>query len=125
MHEGHPVFRVETSSGWDLRARAESAALPLAAAAQPSVSTNDAVVAEVNKQRVATHAFIEQSARLNQQLAGLSQSISQMAELAKQNVAIQRDLTAMRERLSAVDAQLRDRQPSALPRPQKPTEDKW
>src|ERR1700720_312819 len=74
MHEGHPLYRVETSARWDLRPN-NGAALPRRnTIQQPSVSANDAVVAEVNKQRAATRVFTEQTAALNQRLGELSQA---------------------------------------------------
>ena len=51
----------------------------------PLVSANDAVVAEVNKQRAATRAFTEQTASLNQKLAELAEVVGQTQEIAKQN----------------------------------------
>jgi hypothetical protein len=49
MHEGHPLYRVETSARWDLRPN-NGASLPRRnTVPPPSVSANDAVVAEVNK----------------------------------------------------------------------------
>ena len=64
MHEGHPLYRVETSARWDLRPNDNDMhTVPRRRHVQaPSVSANDAVVAEVNKQRAATRAFTEQTA---------------------------------------------------------------
>ena len=92
--------------------------------ATPSLSANDAVVAEVNKQRAATRAFTEQTAALNQRLGELSQAVGQTEEIAKQNLALKRDVADLREHLDALDTQLRERK--ALPSSQpSPLEDKW
>ena len=124
MHEGHPLYRVETSSGWDLRPN-NGAALPRRNTVQPpSVSANDAVVAEVNKQRAATRAFTEQTAALNQRLGELSQAVSQTKEIAKQNLELKRDVATLREQLDALDVKLRERKPAASS-PSPSPQDKW
>jgi hypothetical protein len=124
MHEGHPLYRVETSARWDLRPN-NGAALPRRNTVQPpSVSANDAVVAEVNKQRAATRAFIEQTAALNQRLGELSQAVGQTKEIAKQNLELKRDVATLREQLDALDLKLRDRKPAASS-PSPSPQDKW
>jgi hypothetical protein len=124
MHEGHPLYRVETSARWDFRPN-NGASLPRRNVVQPaSVSANDAVVAEVNKQRAATRAFTEQTAALNQRLGELSQAVGQTKEIAKQNLELKRDVATLREQLDALDVKLRERKPapsSPSPSPQ----DKW
>ncbi len=124
MHEGHPVYRVESNARWDLRPR-NGAALPRRDAVQaPGVSANDAVVAEVNKQRAATRAFTEQTATLNQKLTDLGEAVGQTKEIAEQNLALKRDVTTLREHLDALDARLREgKAPASSPSPS--PEDKW
>jgi cell division protein FtsB len=125
MHESHPVYRVETSTSWNLRP--SSAALlptrPLAPA--PNVLANDAVVAEVNKQRAATRAFTEQSARLNEKLAAMTQATAKVEELARQNVALKREVVALRESMNAPNEQPRDGKTTSSGGPPPRTEDKW
>jgi hypothetical protein len=124
MHEGHPLYRVETSARWDLRPN-NGASLPRRNVVQPpSVSANDAVVAEVNKQRAATRAFAEQTAALNQHLGELSQAVGQTKEIAKQNLELKRDVATLRTQLDALDVKLRDRKP-ATSSPSPSPEDKW
>jgi len=124
MHEGHPLYRVETSARWDLRPN-NGASLPRRNTVQPpSVSANDAVVAEVNKQRAATRAFTEQTAALNQRLGELSQAVTQTQEIAKQNLELKRDVGTLREQLDALDSKLRERKPTAAS-PSPSPEDKW
>lgn len=123
MHEVHPVYRVETSARWDLRPNDKSSLKKRDAVQSPSISANDAVVAEVNKQRAATRAFTEQTAVLNQKLTELSQAVGQTEEIAKQNLSLKKDVADLREHLDALDAQLNQSKPapSAQPSP----EDKW
>ena len=123
MHEGHPLYRVETSARWDLRPNGVASPAKRNTTQQPSVSANDAVVAEVNKQRTATRAFTEQTAALNQRLNELGHAIEQTQEIAKQNLELKRDVANLREQLDSLDAKLREPKPtsSASPSP----EDKW
>ena len=122
MHEGHPVYRIETSASWDLRPRNSAALAGKDLIIRPTLSANDAVVAEVNKQRAATREVTEQTATLNQRLAELSKAVGQTQEIAKENVALKRDVAALRERLDALDGQARKTSPQAQP---SPAEDKW
>lgn len=123
MHEGHPFYRIESSARWDLRPNNAGSLQRRDIVQPPSVCTNDAVVAEVNKQRVATRAFTEQTAALNQKLGELGEAVGQTQEIAKQNLALKRDVAALRESLNALDTQLHQRTPasSAAPSP----DDKW
>jgi hypothetical protein len=124
MHEGHPVYRIESSARWDLRPN-NGSSLPRRDVVQtPNVSANDAVVAEVNKQRAATRAFTEQTATLNQKLNSLGEVVGQTQEVAKQNLELKRDVAALRKHLDELDSQLRDRKPPASS-PSPSPEDKW
>jgi predicted RNase H-like nuclease (RuvC/YqgF family) len=124
MHEGHPVYRVETSANWDLRPNDKSSLRPRDVVQSPSISANDAVVAEVNKQRAATRAFTEQTATLNQRLNELGEAVAQTKEVAQQNLALKRDVTALREQLDTLEAQLRG-QKSEKPSPSSSPNDNW
>ena len=105
--------------------RTTSSSLPRRDVVQtPNVSANDAVVAEVNKQRAATRAFTEQTATLNQKLNSLGEVVGQTQEVAKQNLELKRDVAALREHLDRLDTQLRERKaPASAPSPS--PEDKW
>jgi hypothetical protein len=106
MHEGHPVYRVETSAHWDLQPNDKSSLPRRDIVQSPSVSANDAVVAEVNKQRAATQAFTEQTATLNQRLNELGEAVAQTEEIAKENLALKQDVAALRQQLDALEAKL-------------------
>ena len=122
MHEAHLMYRVENTAQWDLRPQTQQTiAQRRTTPAVPSVSTNDAVVAEVNKQRAATRAFTEQAAALNQKLTDLSKAVSQTEEVAKENLSLKKDVADLREHLDALGAQLNQPKPT----PSASTEDKW
>lgn len=122
MHEGHPLYRIETCARWDLQPN-NSTALPRRQSVQTaSASANDAVVAEVNKQRAATRTFTEQTAALNQRLGELGAAVGQTQEIAKQNIELKREVAALRTQLESLDTKLRTPKPAtASPSP----EDKW
>jgi hypothetical protein len=125
MHEGHPVYRVEQTSQWNLRPGNAATPSSRVAASPPSASTNDAVVAEVNKQRAATRAVTEQTATLNQRLGEMAQAAGHSQELIKQTLAFKREMTALRDRMDSFDAQLRERTPAAADRTPPRADDKW
>src|SRR5260370_16082549 len=122
MHEAHPTYRLEGTGQWDLRPQTAATIPPKKTATASNSSTNDAVVAEVNKQRAATRAFTEQTAALNQKLTELSQAVGQTEEIAKQNLSLKKDVADLREHLDALYTQLN--QSKTPPSPQ-PTPDKW
>ena len=122
MHEGHPVYRVETSANWDLRPNNKSSLPQRDIVQSPSVSANDAVVAEVNKQRAATQAFTEQTATLNQRLNELGEAVAQTKEVAERNLSLKRDVAALRQQLDALEAKFpRQKQDRPTPSP----DDSW
>lgn len=125
MHEGHPIYRVETSAEWNLHPSNVNPPVERGSLIAPSVSANDAVVAEVNKQRAVTRAVTEQTTTLNQRLGEMSKAAAQTQELATQGLALKRDMAALRERMDSFDTQLRERKPAAADRPQPRAEDKW
>lgn len=115
MHEAHPIYRVETSAHWDLQPNNAAASPRRDIVQPPSSSANDAVVAEVNKQRAATRAFTEQAATLNQRLNELGQAVSDTKDIAQQNLALKRDVAGLREQLDTLQAQLRAPKSQAPP----------
>jgi hypothetical protein len=117
MHEGHPIYRVENSAHWDLRPNDKSVWPRRDLVQTPSLSANDAVVAEVNKQRAATRAFTERTAALNQRLQELGEAVARTKDIAQQDLALKRDVTALREQLGALEAQLRGQKSQASPTP--------
>jgi hypothetical protein len=121
MHEAHPIYRVENTARWDLRPQTEVTIPPRKATTAPNPSANDAVVAEVNKQRAATRAFTEQAATLNQKLTELSKAVSQTEEVAKENLSLKKDVADLREHVDALDARLNQLKPTPSASP----EDKW
>ena len=123
MHESHPVYRVETSAGWNL-VPGNAAASPVhLSTAVPTATARDAVIAEINKQRASSRAFADEMAKLNQRLAAMAQMAASMSALAQQNLALRSEIATVRDRLDALDSQGRQSQP-VVPNAT-PAADKW
>ncbi|MDB6175548.1 MAG: hypothetical protein JWL59_4859 [Chthoniobacteraceae bacterium] len=106
MHEAHPVYRIERPAKWDTRPNNGGArfAVTRESAVQPVVS-NDAAIAEFNKQKAATRAFTEQAESLNQRLSGLAQAMNETRRVTQQGPRIEKEIDALKSRLSAIEAQ--------------------
>jgi hypothetical protein len=126
MHEAHPVYRVEQTEGWNLRPEGTSPlnrvqAFPTASAVMP----DDAVIAEINKQKATTKVFTEAAATLNQHLAGLTDAVNQTKQIAQQQLLQQRDIAALKSRLDEIETERAGKTaPSATKNPAGP-EENW
>lgn len=126
MHDAHPVYRVEQTAAWNLRADATPKSPRSAQVADsPTATQRDVELAELNKQRAATRAFTEQAAALNQRLAELGKAVAQTSEVAKQNLLLKQEMAAVRERLDALQAQSQIPRPETGPHSTAPADDKW
>lgn len=126
MHDAHPVYRVEQTAAWNLRADATTASTRPAPIAERTTATQrDAELAELNKQRAATRAFTEQTAALNQRLAELGKAVAQTSEVAKQSLVLKQEMAAVRERLDALQEQSQAQRPETGPNSTAPADDRW
>jgi hypothetical protein len=125
MHESHPIYRIETSGGWNLTP-STSTGTPTAHAATLSPAFNrDALLVELNKERTATRAFAEQTAALNQHLAAMSQAVAKTEDVAEQNAALKRELANVQDRLDSLAGEIHEQKPTGPPSAQPSPEDKW
>jgi len=126
MHEAHPVYRIERTAGWNLRPDGSTKSTSaLATAPVASTSPDDAVVAEINKQKAATKAFTEQATTLNQRLSGLTDAVTQTKKMAEQQLLQQRDIVALKGRLNAVETERAATPTNAASKTPAATEEKW
>ncbi|MBC8166509.1 MAG: hypothetical protein H7Y20_11640 [Bryobacteraceae bacterium] len=126
MHEAHPVYRIERTAGWNLRPDGSTKSTPaLATAPVTSTSPDDAVVAEINKQKAATKAFTEQAVTLNLRLSGLTEAVTQTKKMAEQQLLQQRDIAALKSRLNAVETERAATPSNAASKTPAATEEKW
>ena len=114
MEERHVIYRVETTPKWNLHPNgspAVSLGPPLAIidTAKYAAPVNAEVIAEVNRQKAATQALLNQQTKLNQtfsQLGGTFQVVRQMDE---QNLQLKQELTVTQKRLDALEDEMRSK----------------
>jgi hypothetical protein len=107
MHEQHVVYRVEEISRWDLHPAAGGnyypAFPPLDAAFSPA-PVNDAVLAEVNSQRLATSQIMGQGKRLASSLQQLEKALQDSKTNQEMTVRLRSVVEDLRKRLAALEA---------------------
>jgi hypothetical protein len=112
MHEAHTIYRVETTAKWNLHPRESADALlgtPVALidSAKYNAPVNAAVIAEVNKQKAATAALLNESTKLNQTLSQLAGTFQAVGE---QNLQLKQEMSVTEKRLDVLEDQLRNKQ---------------
>jgi hypothetical protein len=110
MHEQHTVYRVEENTRWDLRS------LPTATMGHPAVSAtprdtafsptpvNDAILAEVNSQRLATAQIMLQARTLSTALAQFQNTLQQTKAGLQQTAALRTTVGEMKQKLDALES---------------------
>ncbi len=91
MNEQHPVYRIETSARWNLHpgpANTVNLLNPPPDAAFAPPPTNDAVIAEMNRQREATERVMSEAVRLSRSYEELQHIFSQMKTVARNNALL-------------------------------------
>jgi hypothetical protein len=119
MHEQHPIYRIETSARWNLHpSSAHSVNLlnppPDAAFAPPP--TNDALLAEMNRQREATARVMSEAVQLSRSYEELQNIFSQMKTVARNNALLGARLANTEQRVTDFGKELEKL--SATPPPQ-------
>jgi hypothetical protein len=105
MHEQHPVYRVEASAHWNLHpgpiwpATTNLLNPPRDAAFSPPPD-NDAVIAEIGRQREATDRVIQEARRLAQSHEEFQQIIQQMHMVITNHVRLSSRLADTEQRVA-------------------------
>jgi hypothetical protein len=113
MHERHDVYRVEENTRWDLRplraatigCAADSSATisaPRDAAFSP-LPINDAVLAEVNAQKLATVQIMVQARTLSSALAQFQAALQQTKTNLQETAVLRASVIQMKKRLDALE----------------------
>ncbi len=124
MHEGHDIYRVETTAKWNLHPN-EPVTVPLGPTVhvrdtvRAAAPTSDELLVELNRQKEATKAVIQGGEIVSQKLGELAGSIRQTAQLAAENAQFKKDFITTKERLDALEEQLRAK-PSMAPAGREP-----
>lgn len=118
MHEQHVLYRVEQNSRWDLRpaASGSGALFPLTVprnAAFSPTPVNEAVLAEVNAQRLATVQIMTQARNLSSALALFQAALQQTRTNLQEAAVLRATVIEMKKRLDALEAT--PAQPPPLP----------
>ena len=105
MHEQHVVYRVEENTRWDLRPGviANDFTLPRDAAFSPT-PVNDAVLAEVNAQRLATAEITVQAKTLSAALTQFQSALQVARTNLQQTAALRVTVNDMKQRLDALES---------------------
>lgn len=120
MHEAHAVYRVEGQAAWNLHPQAGSFTLPnnlgvLTNTAFVPPPANDAVIAELNRQKAVTRTVTQQAESLNGSLREFAAALTNTRNLVEQNHALRAQLTRAEHRLDVLEAELNKR-PADQPR---------
>ena len=108
MHEPHTVFRVEENTRWDLHpATGGNEFTPPHSLFDPAFSplpVNDAVLAEVNAQKLATIQIMMQSRTLSAALAQFQSALQQTKTNVQETAALRATVSDIKHRLDALEA---------------------
>ena len=115
MHEGHTLYRVETSARWNLRPN-QPVAVPLGPlvavvrnpAAHPAPLPGE-LTAELARQKEATRTVIVQGERLSGSIDRLQSALNQTSEMAQAQKKMQADLNRAQGRLEQLEKERQDR----------------
>ena len=111
MHEEHTVFRVEENTRWDLRSlRTVTIDCPSALHTTPPhdaafspLPVNDAMLAEVNAQKLATVQIMMQSRTLATALAQFQTALQQTKTNLQETAALRATVSSLKHRLDALE----------------------
>jgi len=115
MHDRHTVYRVETTAKWNLHPNGPVSVplgppVGLVDPARHNTPVNADIIAEVNRQKAATQALLDQGTKLDQTLSQLSGAFQVTKQLGEQNRQLRDELTTNQKRLDALEQELRKKQ---------------
>ena len=106
MHEQHVVYRVEENTRWDFRpgvvCSSPTSQTPRDAAFSPT-PVNDAVLAEVNAQRLATVQVMLEARTLSAALAQFQAALQQAKTNLQETAVLRATVNTMRKQLDALE----------------------
>lgn len=119
MHEAHTIYRVETTAKWNLHpdvypyAPGNLPGGPVLGIIDPAHGDSPVtpeVVAEVERQKVATQALLAQGQRMNMALNQLSKILPATSQVAEENAQLKVQAMATQRRLELLEDQVRKQQ---------------
>ena len=106
MHEQHVVYRVEENTRWNFHpgpVGGNVPALPARDAAFAPAPVNDAILAEVNSQKLATAQIMLEARVLSAALAQFQSALQQTRTNLQQTAALRATVSDMKQRLDALE----------------------
>jgi hypothetical protein len=106
MHEQHVVYRVEENTRWNFHPSPVDGnlpALPPRDAAFAPAPVNDAILAEVNSQRLATTQIMMQARTLSAALSQFQTALQQTKTNFQETVILRATVNQMKQRLDALE----------------------
>ena len=106
MHEQHVVYRVEENTRWNFHpgpVGGNVPALPSRDAAFAPAPVNDAILAEVNSQKLATVQIMLEARTLSAALAQFQSALQQTRTNLQQTAALRATVSDMKQRLDALE----------------------
>jgi hypothetical protein len=106
MHEQHVVYRVEENTRWNFHPGPVDGNLPAAPsrdAAFAPAPVNDAILAEVNSQRLATTEIMMQARTLSTALAQFQTALSQTKTNFQETARLRASVNEMKQRLDSLE----------------------
>ena len=121
MHEGHSIYRVETTAKWNLHPNQPASAQfgpvnHVRDSARRPLPVGDELVAELNRQKEATKTVIQGGQVVSQKLSELTTALQKTQQIATQNVQLKQEVNIAKQRLDALEVELR-KQPAIPPMP--------
>ena len=121
MHEGHSIYRVETTPKWNLHPN-EPVSVPLGPvirirdSARTTSPVGDELLAELNRQKEATKTVIQGGQVVSQKLGELTTALQATQQVAVQNAQLKQEVNTTKQRLDALEEELR-KQPATTTAP--------
>ena len=106
LHERHAVYRVEDTTRWNFHpgpADGNVPAAPARDAAFAPAPVNDAILAEVNAQRLATTEIMLQARTLATALAQFQTALAQTKTNLQETARLRAAVSAMKQRLDSLE----------------------
>lgn len=128
MHEGHRIYRVEKTAKWNLHPN-EPVSVPLGPVAHVRDSARtispigDELVAELKRQKEATKTVIQGGQVVSRKLGELTTALQNTQQVAVQNAALKQEVNTARQRLDALEEELRKQPTPTAPPAIKPRAD--
>lgn len=122
MHEGHTVYRVESTPKWNLHPN-QPTPIPrgpirgIRDSAKVTRPVGDELLVELNRQKETTRAVIQGGEAVSQKLNQLAASVQQTRQIAEQNAQLKQEVDTTKQRLEQLEEELRRQQRSAPPTP--------